>query len=41
VANVEGFAPCKDDLCPFRNHYAILETTIQFSIFALFLVQAV
>jgi hypothetical protein len=41
VASVEGFAPCKDDLCPFHSHYANLEATIYFSIFVLFLVQTV
>jgi hypothetical protein len=28
VANVERFAPCKNGLCPFCNHYAIFEAAI-------------
>jgi hypothetical protein len=28
MVNVEGFAFCKDNLCPFRNHYAIFEVVI-------------
>jgi hypothetical protein len=41
VASVERIAPCKNGLCPFRNHYVALKATIQFPISALFLVQAV
>ncbi len=41
VAGVERFAPCKDDLCPFHNHYVVLEANVQFSLFVLFLVQAI
>jgi hypothetical protein len=28
MVNIEGFALCKDNLWPFRNHYAIFEATI-------------
>jgi hypothetical protein len=41
VADVEGFALCKDNLQPFRSHYAILKAAIEFSIFILFLVQEI
>ncbi len=41
VVGVERFAPCKDDLCPFSNHYVIIETIFQFLISILFLVQVV
>jgi hypothetical protein len=41
VAAVEGFASCKDGLHPFHSHYAVLEATVQFLIFVLFLVQTV
>jgi hypothetical protein len=40
-ASVEGFASYKDRLDSFRNHYAILEATVQFFISVLFLVQAI
>jgi hypothetical protein len=41
VASIERFAPCKDSLCWFCSHYVVFEVTIQFSIFCLFLVQAI
>jgi hypothetical protein len=41
VDNVERFVLCKNDLHPFHSHHAIFETTIQFSIFILLLVQAI
>ncbi len=28
VANVEGFAVCKDGLCPFHSYYAIFEVVV-------------
>jgi hypothetical protein len=33
VANVEGFALCKDNLYPFCNHYAVLEVAVEFLIY--------
>ncbi len=32
LANVEGFALCKDNLYPFCSHYAVLEVAVEFSI---------
>jgi len=40
-AGVEGFASYKDGLDPFRNHYVVLEATVQFLMSVLFLVQAI
>jgi hypothetical protein len=28
MVSVEGFAPGKDNLCPFHSHYAILEVVV-------------
>jgi hypothetical protein len=30
VASVEGFARCKNGLCPFHNHYVVFEANVQF-----------
>jgi hypothetical protein len=31
VVSIEGFAPCKDGLRPFCNHYVVFKAIIQFS----------
>jgi K+ transporter len=41
VVNIEGFALCKDSLCPFCDHHVVFEVVIQFLIFVLFLVQTI